>query len=108
MGRLPELPTTLPTLDELLGLGMGLDKILDGFLSSIRDDEVNVLTVHAEVEGGHHQSFFETLLDRLRERVRFERLIDTAEALDNSALPVYPVAQATRPGRAGTVSCQAK
>jgi undecaprenyl phosphate-alpha-L-ara4FN deformylase len=107
-GRLPEVPTTLPTLDELLGLGQSLGRILEALLALIRDDGPNILTVHAEVEGGAYLDFFASLLQRLSERVRFERMMDLVQAIERDALPVCSVVQATLPGRAGTVSCQAE
>ncbi len=106
--RTPEIPTTLPTLDELLGLGQPLDSILRVLLSFIREDGPNVLTVHAEVEGGAYLDFFAALLQQLRERVRFERLMDLVKTIEGEALPVCPVVQGTLPGRVGTVSCQAE
>jgi undecaprenyl phosphate-alpha-L-ara4FN deformylase len=105
-GRLPEIPTTLPTLDELLALGIRADEALDGIRRSLHEDDLNVLTVHAEVEGGPYLDAFVALVDRLRPMTRFERLVDVAKALDVARLPVLRVAQETRPGRAGTVSCQ--
>jgi hypothetical protein len=72
-----------------------------------RSASLDVLTVHAEVEGGPYVELFDRLLDRLSGRVRFRRLVDVAQDLDAGALPVCDVVQATRPGRAGTVSCQA-
>jgi len=105
-GRLPEIPTTAPTLDELLGLGMNVDDAVDTMQRSLTEDRLNVLTVHAEVEGGACLDPFSTLLDRLRPTTRFVRLVDMVRGLDGAALPVCSVVQGTRPGRAGTVSCQ--
>lgn len=106
-GRLPEIPTTAPTLDELLGLGMSGADAIEAMGRALAERELGVLTVHAEVEGGPCLDLFEALLDRLGSTVRFERLVDVARALDTSRLPVAAVVQGTRPGRAGTVSCQA-
>lgn len=106
-GRLAEIPTTLPTVDELLGDGMPGDRLLDWYTAAIGKSSLDVLTVHAEVEGGPYLDFFSGLLDRLADRVRFRRLVDVADEIDTAQLPVCDVLQGTRPGRAGTVSCQA-
>ena len=106
-GRLPEIPTTLPTIDELLGQGIRGEELLDRCLPTVGAARLEVLTVHAEVEGGRYVELFDGLLERLSGRVRFRRLVDVARGLDANALPVCDVVQATRAGRAGTVSCQA-
>jgi peptidoglycan/xylan/chitin deacetylase (PgdA/CDA1 family) len=105
-GRVPEIPTTLPTIDELLGQGVRGEALLDRCMPP-RSGPLDVLTVHAEVEGGPYVELFDRLLDRLSGRVRFRRLVDVAHGLDAGRLPVCDVVQASRPGRAGTVSCQA-
>jgi len=106
-GRLPEIPTTLPTVDELLGEGLDWTRLFETYLGAIGERPLEVLTVHAEVEGGPYADFFARLLDRLIGRVRFRRLGDIARELDPRTLEVSEVIQDTRPGRAGTVSCQA-
>jgi undecaprenyl phosphate-alpha-L-ara4FN deformylase len=106
-GRLAEIPTTLPTVDELLAQGVSGDSLLERCVASIGERDLDVLTVHAEVEGGPYVDFFSRLLEHLRGRVRFRRLVDVAEEMNASALPVCAVVQGTMPGRAGTVSCQA-
>jgi undecaprenyl phosphate-alpha-L-ara4FN deformylase len=106
-GRLAEVPTTLPTVDELLGQGISGERLLDVCAASVGSRDLDVLTVHAEVEGGPYVEFFWRLLERLRGRVRFRRLVDVAGELVAGALPVCEVVQGARPGRAGTVSCQA-
>jgi undecaprenyl phosphate-alpha-L-ara4FN deformylase len=105
-GRLPEIPTTLPTLDELLGLGLCRREALDQICRSFRGDELNVLTLHAEVEGGPYLDVFTDLLDRFPPRPSFVRLVDVARELQTATLPVREVRQGMRPGRAGTISCQ--
>jgi undecaprenyl phosphate-alpha-L-ara4FN deformylase len=107
VGRLPEIPTTLPTVDELLGDGMGAGAILETYVASIGGSPLEVLTVHAEVEGGPYAPLFARLLDRLDGHVRYRRLDEVARSLDPRSLPVCAVVQDTRPGRGGTVSCQA-
>lgn len=102
----PELPTTWPTLDEVYGR-VGTDAAaLDAFyLGQVRPG-LNVHTIHAEVEGMSLGPLFESLLDALRGRVEFVRLIDVAARLDAAALPVCAVANGTVEGRAGTVALQ--
>ncbi len=107
VGRLAEIPTTLPTIDELLGQGIRGEALVDGCVPPARPTSLEVLTAHAEVEGGPYLELFDRLVERLSERVRFRRLVDVACDLDAGALPVCDVVQATRAGRAGTVSCQA-
>ncbi len=107
-GRLPEIPTTLPTVDELLGAGVTGDRLIEVYADSVGKSALAVLTIHAEVEGGpYYAEFFSRLLDRLSGRVRFRRLVDVAAEVARGSLPVCAVVQGTRPGRAGTVSCQA-
>ena len=105
-GRLPEIPTTLPTIDELLGQGIRGEELLDRCVEPGRNRPLDVLTVHAEVEGGPYLELFDRLLERLSDQVRWVRLIDVVDGLDAAALPECEIVQATRAGRAGTVSCQ--
>ncbi len=47
-----QIPTTLPTLDELLGRPEYPEsKLIDHYLSLLQTDQPNVLTAHAEIEG---------------------------------------------------------
>jgi undecaprenyl phosphate-alpha-L-ara4FN deformylase len=106
-GRLAEIPTTLPTVDELLGEGLDERGLFETYESAIGERPLEVLTVHAEVEGGPYADFFDRLLGRLEGRVRYRRLDSVAREIDAAKLPICDVIQDTRPGRAGTVSCQA-
>ncbi len=105
-----EIPTTLPTLDELLGFhGCTPDDFTSLILSRLENGAPQVLTIHAELEGGPFKEAFARLLDRCREQgVAFFRLEDWARELlerprDIAAAPVF---QGRLPGRAGTVSRQ--
>lgn len=105
-----EIPTTLPTLDELLGFeGCTPDDFNDLILSRLDNGTPQVLTIHAELEGGAFREAFGRLLDRtLKQGVTFFRLEDWAKELlaQPRAIPAAPVYQGRVPGRAGTVSCQ--
>src|SRR6267142_3832570 len=60
----PQLPTTLPTLDELIGLdGVDETNVAEKLLSlTSRVFPGNVFTAHAELEGGRFLDTFDKLL----------------------------------------------
>ncbi|MFH1136743.1 MAG: polysaccharide deacetylase family protein [Pseudomonadota bacterium] len=103
---LPEIPTTLPTADEVLGRnGVGRDDLAGFFLKEIEAPGLHVLTVHAELEGLGLAGFFDRFLAACRDRgVEFIRLIDLARGLTD--LPEIEVIKKEIPGRAGRVSHQ--
>ena len=106
-----EIPSTLPTFDELMGRPeFPDDKIVSHYLSLLRDDRVNVLTIHAEIEGMGRRELFRALLAACRERgVEFIRLDDYAKELlaNRAALPVCDQMMAEIDGRSGLVATQA-
>jgi peptidoglycan/xylan/chitin deacetylase (PgdA/CDA1 family) len=96
-----QIPTTLPTLDELLGRVRDPVAALEGSLRPGLD----VFTAHAEVEGGPHADLFARFLDGLHARgVRTCRLDEIADALHDQALPARPVGRGRVPGRSGWVA----
>ena len=100
-----QLPTTLPTLDELMGRVRGINDRLLGLLAP----GLNVHTIHAEVEGRHALSLFEELLGGLaRARVGVITLREAAEAClgDRGAIPRRRVTLGRVRGRSGWVACQ--
>jgi len=105
-----EIPTTLPTLDELLGFhGCRPQDFTRLVLSRLKGGVPQVLTIHAEMEGGPFLSEFTRLLTQCRERgVEFFRLEDWARELlkEPANLPVAQVKSQRLPGRAGYVACQ--
>ena len=104
---LPEIPTTLPTLDELYGRPHRRPIELAGqYRDLVRPGVLNVHTIHAEIEGGPHLGTLDVLLTRLRDAVRFVRLRDAAAALDPATLPVCQVREGRIAGRAMPVALQ--
>ena len=103
----PQIPSTLPTLDELLGLPEHpLEGLSDEYLSWLRPDALEVMTLHAEIEGMACLDWFAGFLAACRAAgVRFVALGEEAEALGD-ALPVAELAQGQIPGRSGTVAVQ--
>lgn len=106
-----EIPTTLPTLDELLGFqGCTPADFTRLVLSRLAEGRPQVLTLHAELEGGPFLRDFARLLDLCLEGgVEFMRLEDWArELLERPEdIPEAAVYQGRLPGRGGTVSRQA-
>jgi undecaprenyl phosphate-alpha-L-ara4FN deformylase len=105
--RLPEIPTTLPTLDEIYGSVVRTPAALvEHWLGAVRPGTLNVLTVHAELEGGPHRDVLDLLLERLDGRARLVRLCDEASALAGERLPICDVSEGRLPGRAMPVALQ--
>jgi undecaprenyl phosphate-alpha-L-ara4FN deformylase len=105
--RVPEIPTTLPTLDETYGV-VGRDPavLADDLVARLRPGTLNVHTIHAELEGGPHADVLDAFLSRAAQRVRFVRLCDEADALDVTALPICEVRDGILPGRPLPVAVQ--
>jgi undecaprenyl phosphate-alpha-L-ara4FN deformylase len=103
----PQIPVTLPTYDEVIGRnGISDDNYNSYLLSRIDPAALNVLTVHAEVEGIAKRSMFESFLDDARARgIRFvplgEMLPDAEEIAPGS------ITDASIEGREGPVCIQA-
>jgi len=106
-----EIPSTLPTFDELLGRPEYPDaRIALHYLSLLRSDRPNILTIHAEIEGMGKRDLFRALLSACQERgVQFVRLDALARELlaDRAAIPVRDQVFAAIDGRSGTVATQA-
>jgi undecaprenyl phosphate-alpha-L-ara4FN deformylase len=108
--RTLEIPSTLPTFDELMGRPEYPDeRIVPHYLSLLRTDRLNVLTTHAELEGMGRRELFRQLLAACQEAgVVFVRLDETAKALlaDRAAIPVHEQLMAAIDGRSGLVATQ--
>ena len=104
--RTPQIPTTLPTLDELLGAPeLGQGDPVDCLLARLEESRLNVFTLHAEAEGRGYAGFFADFLTALQERgATFRRLDEVASELAD--LPCHELQRGTLPGRAGWVALQ--
>ena len=104
----PQLPTTLPTLDELIGReDLGGEDPVDGLLSLTEGPGDQVFTLHAELEGGAYLAGFERLLREWRSRGHtLTDLATYAASLDRKRLPRCRIESGTVPGRAGTLAVQ--
>ncbi|MFI5382434.1 MAG: polysaccharide deacetylase family protein [Tepidisphaerales bacterium] len=105
-----EIPSTLPTFDELLGRPEYPDsQIVDYYLSLLREDRPNVFTLHAEIEGMGRRDLFRALLRAcVLHNVQFIRVDDLARELlaDRGHIPICDQQQAEIDGRSGLVAVQ--
>jgi len=105
--RTPQIPTTLPTMDEILGRdGCTADNVNDIYISLLTEG-LNVHTVHAEMEGMSMLSKLDELVKRAKsEGAEFVTLKEEAAKLNKEELPICEMIQREIPGRAGAVSLQ--
>jgi undecaprenyl phosphate-alpha-L-ara4FN deformylase len=106
----PQLPSTLPTLDELLGVN-DLDEsnvsrhVLK--LTETPSQRVPVYTLHAELEGMKLLPVFAQLLRGWQAQgYQLTTSHDVFRDLDVKQLPVHRVIRGTIPGRSGTLMLQ--
>lgn len=102
-----QIPSTLPTLDEVVGIE-GNDPItLAAYFSGLLKDGLNIFTIHAELEGNRWIDFFELFIKKAIDKgFVFKRLIDIAYVLrEKETLPFCEIFYSTIKGRAGDVSC---
>ncbi len=109
----PQIPTTLPTLDELLGRPeFPQNGLVDHYLALLNTDRCDhVMTIHAELEGLHHLSFLDQLLKRARATgIEFFSLHEEAKRIRQlgvDRLPTCEIRMAEIDGRSGTLATQA-
>jgi len=106
----PQLPTTLPTLDELIGRdGLTVDNVAQHLLALTAQEAEHghVYTLHAELEGQKWLPVFEQLLQGWREQ-GYERVSmrQYLEALDKAKLPRHALSLGAIEGRSGTLALQ--
>ncbi len=108
--RTLQIPTTLPTLDELLGRPeYPMERLTEHYLSLLSSVRPNVLTVHAELEGMKMLGLFRRLLERARNmQVRFIMLSELARRFlgDPAAIPVCDIEPGMISGRSGVLAVQ--
>ena len=108
----PQLPTTLPTLDELIGSG-GLTKrnVAAHLLELTRKAPADghVYTLHAELEGRKLAPLLDELLSGWRSQgYDLVSMRAVAETLDLKSLPRHEIAVGAIAGRSGTLALQGK
>lgn len=108
VSAIPEVPTTLPTLDEVLGVaGRTSRELTRAYQSWIDPEGLNVHTIHTEVEGGPYLEQLDALLAWVRDRLPVRTLGEVVAELPSlEDLPIATVSPGTLAGRGGTVACQ--
>ena len=108
----PQLPTTLPTLDELIGTdGINAKNVAERLLGLTRTApaEGHVYTLHAELEGGKLAGAFEAMLAGWKSQgYELVPLRALAESLDLKSLPRNEIALGAVPGRSGSLALQGR
>ena len=121
----PQLPTTLPTFDELLGVGGVTEANIAAALFALSQNAaqgagesaqsaeaaegcLQVFTLHAELEGMLLLDAFEALLHQWRESgAQVTRMAKIHERAMQRPLPRRAVVQGEVPGRSGLLAVQA-
>jgi len=107
----PQLPTTLPTLDELVGVDdVTVENVAEHLLKLTAGEAPlhgHVFTLHAELEGMALLPVFEKLLAGWKAQgYTLSATRDIAATLDHKSLPTHTVVMQEVPGRSGTLAVQ--
>jgi undecaprenyl phosphate-alpha-L-ara4FN deformylase len=105
----PQLPTTLPTLDELIGVdGMKAEHVHQAVLERTRSPRHgHVFTLHAELEGMKLLPVFRRLIQGWRAQgYQLVSMRTLFAALEPAQLPAARVLSGSVPGRSGSLAVQ--
>jgi len=103
----PQIPVTLPTYDEVIGRsGVSDRNYNDYMLSLLNTQKLNVLTIHAEVEGIARLEMFDRFVKMARSRgvsfIPLGAFLENLPPIGRAAIVAKEIS-----GRDGWVSCQA-
>lgn len=103
-----QIPTTLPTLDEVVGIAGNEPASLSRYFIDQLSGGLNILTVHTELEGNRWTGFLEAFIAKtLDQGFTYSRLIDIAQTCrESDVVPRCNIFYDYVEGRAGEVSCQ--
>lgn len=105
-----QLPTTLPTLDELLGQPEYPEsKLPEYFISLLSSEHPNIFTIHAELEGMRYLSFMKSFIKLCQKKgVEFKTLAAIAKSSleQKNNIPVCEFVQDSVAGRSGLLATQ--
>lgn len=102
----PQIPVTLPTYDEVIGRNGVTDNTYNNhMLSLLKPDKLNILTIHAEVEGMACFGMFDRFLKMAQSKgasfVPLGTFVTGSPSFGHGTIIAKEI-----PGRAGWISCQ--
>ncbi len=102
-----QIPTTLPTIDEILGREVETDdEIAQYYLTRLHQEGLHIMTIHAETEGQGKREAFRKILEGIADKRTTLCLTDVARSLPEDKVPCCRVEYGEIPGRAGKLSLQ--
>ncbi|MDO4988015.1 MAG: polysaccharide deacetylase family protein [Synergistes sp.] len=102
--RVPQIPTTLPTMDEIYGLpGINDDTLPKAWFNGMTN-EWNVVTVHAEMEGISKLGVLDNFIGMAKDNGT--EFFTLGEYAKTAPLPRCEIINGTLEGRAGTLAVQ--
>lgn len=104
----PQFPTTLPTLDELIGLeDVTVSSVAEALLARTAEPAEHVFTLHAELEGMKLSPIFEKLLEGWKAQgYELCAMRELVNGVESAKLPMHSIVDAPRAGRSGTLASQ--
>ncbi len=105
----PQIPTTLPTLDELIGDNGLTEENVHRHLLGLTEEhgQPHVYTLHAELEGMRLSTVFEKLLSGWHQQgYRLGSCRDAFDLLDTTRLPKHRIVMGAVAGRSGILALQ--
>lgn len=103
-----QIPSTLPTLDEVLG-ETALEDVATLHLGEMENTEYSVMTIHSELEGMAYLEWFDKFLGEAKARgTEFYSLSDRARELleDREKIPTCEIKMQEFKGRSGMLAVQ--
>ncbi|OGT68017.1 MAG: polysaccharide deacetylase [Gammaproteobacteria bacterium RIFCSPLOWO2_02_FULL_38_11] len=104
-----QIPTTLPTLDEVLGTNINESVLVDYFINLLTPHAPNIFTIHAELEGMHYLPFLKKFIQTcLSKGFQFQTLETIAKKYltEKNKVPICYLTQGFIEGRSGLLSLQ--
>jgi peptidoglycan/xylan/chitin deacetylase (PgdA/CDA1 family) len=104
----PQFPTTLPTLDELIGLdGVTDATVPEALLARTAEPRDHVYTLHAELEGMKLAPIFDKLLEGWKSQgYELVAMRELVAGTPPAGLPLHSVLDAPIAGRSGALAAQ--